>query len=601
MTVLQVRNLSISFQGTPILNDVSSVLGTGTKAGLVGPNGAGKTTLLRTILGQIQPDQGSVDWIGNPRIGYVPQKWEPGAGATPLDVLGYEKAPVLGRFGISRSLWDQPCSNLSGGERTRLLLARAFSLDPEALVLDEPTNHLDIPGIEWLEKTVKEFPGSVLVVSHDRTFLDAVATEIWELRDTRLATYTGGYSAYQERLREMRANEAREYAKWQRRVRELTIEVADRRMWYAKAHDDAGKNDFYRRKAKKHARQFKAKETMLERAMAEKPDVRRPEMALKASVDHAGHRTRTILRASDLEFSYAGASVGIPSGAAAARLIDATDRPIAAGITVSLGPKDKAGLIGPNGSGKTTLIRLLLGELQPQKGVVWRNPECRVGYLSQMLDELDSELGVTDNVRRVTGLTAGEARNLLGKMGIMGDTQLQPVGTLSMGERTRVAVSCLCFGKYDALILDEPTNHLDANARDCVEQALTSFPGSLLVATHDRYFLDRVCNTIWSLENGKVRAVRGNYTAYREELARVGRSPAQGATGTRATPALMEPDLAMKELGLETEIAYLVSRITAARTPAEKEDLEQQYRTTLEDLKRLRNARAGSAQGGGRK
>jgi ATPase subunit of ABC transporter with duplicated ATPase domains len=582
VTVLQVKNLSIAFQGTPILNDISSVLGVGAKAGIVGPNGAGKTTLLRVILGQIQPDQGSVDWIGKPRISYVPQRWDPGVDVTPLDVLGYEKASVLGRFGISRSLWDQPCSNLSGGERTRLLLARAFSLDPEVLVLDEPTNHLDIPGIEWLEKTVKEFPGSVLVVSHDRTFLDAVSTEIWEVRDARLTTYSGGYSAYQERLREMQANEAKEYAKWQRRVRALTIEVADRRQWYDKAHDDAGQNDFYRRKAKKHARQFKAKETMLERAMAEKPEVRRPDITLKASVDHAGHRTRTVVRVSDLVFSYANTPAD-----------SATVRPIATGITASLGPKDKAGLIGPNGSGKTTLIRLLLGELDPQSGVVWRNPECRIGYLSQMLDELDAERSVTDNVRMKTGLTPAEARNLLGKLGIMGDTQLQATGTLSMGERTRVAVSCLCFGTYDALILDEPTNHLDANARDCVEQALTSFPGALLVATHDRYFLDRVCNTIWSLEEGRIRVVKGNYAAYRQELSRESRSASlNAADGSGTGPGPSDADLAMKELGLETEIAYLVSRIAAARTPAEKETLEQQYQTTLGSLKAIRSARA---------
>jgi ATPase subunit of ABC transporter with duplicated ATPase domains len=225
-----------------------------------------------------------------------------------------------------------------------------------------------------------------------------------------------------------------------------------------------------------------------------------------------------------------------------------------------------------------TLIRLLLGDIEPKVGSVWLNPDVRTGYLSQMLGELDPSRSTADNVRDRTGLLPVEARNLLGRMGITGDTQLQALGTLSMGERTRVAVSCLCFGRYDALVLDEPTNHLDANARDCVEEALVSFPGALLVATHDRFFLDRVCNMIWSLESGRVRVAQGGYTQFKQE-------------GTRTeTPA--EADDAMRELGLQTDMAYLVSRISASRDAADKADLERQYTAALEKLKALRGTMA---------
>jgi len=561
MTVLQIKNLSINFSGNPILTDVSATLGAGDRVGIVGPNGSGKTTLIRAVMGETQPDGGSVDWVKRPRVGYVPQRWDPPLGLTPMQLVGYEHAAMLGRSGIGRPAWDRPCSDLSGGERTRLLLARAFSNNPEALVMDEPTNHLDIAGIEWLEKTIRGFSGAVVVVSHDRFFLDSVATRIWELRDGRLAAFSGGYSAYRERLREQQANETKEYAKWQRRIRELATEISNRRQWYEKAHDDAGKNDFLRRKAKKHARQFLAKERMLEKTVAAKPDVRRPDVAVKVTVDHAGHRTRTILRASELGFWFDGGR----------RLLDR--------VAVSLGPHDKVGLIGPNGSGKTTLLRVLLGELHPREGTVWVNPAARIGYLTQMLDDLDLERSTVDNVRDRTGLLPAEARNLLGRMGITGDTQLQSLNTLSMGERTRVAISCLCFGRYDVLVLDEPTNHLDANARDCVEQALSSFPGALTIATHDRYFLDSVCNVIWSIEGGKVRTFKGNYSEFRDEGAREGSD-------------LSAADAAARELAIQAEMAYLVSKISVERDTSAKADLETRYGAALEKLREIREKKA---------
>lgn len=568
MTVFQVKDLHLSFQGARVFEDICVTLGAGQRVGIVGPNGSGKTSLIRAILGEVAPDRGSVDWALKPRIGYVPQKWVLDEAKTPLQLAGYEKSAFLGQCGIGRHLWDSPCSTLSGGERTRLLIALALSGDPGLLVLDEPTNHLDIPGIEWLEKTIRRFPGAALVVSHDRFFLDAVVDRIWEVRDGRLKTYQGGYSSYARAAREERARQSKEHANWEREVADLKQEIVDRRQWFEKAHRDAGNNDFLRRKAKKHARQFLAKETALARLMDAEPEVDREQRDLKVAVGHAGHRTKTVLRAVDLLFSYAAPRE-------AAREIPRA-RPVLDGVTLSLGPKDKAGLIGSNGSGKTTLIRVLLGELRPQAGEVWLNPGVRMGYLSQMLQDLNVGQSPADNVSAKTGLTVAESRDLLGRMDISGDTQVRPLGTLSMGERTRVAISCLCFGAYDVLVLDEPTNHLDVTATGCVEEALASFPGALVVATHDRYFLDAVCDTIWSLEDGRVKASRGNYSVFRQER--------EAAERKDAGPH----DAALEELSVRAELAYLVSRITAAKDESEKAALERDYSAAVGRLKASR-------------
>lgn len=579
MTVLRIRELSLSYQATPVFEDVSATLGVGKRVGIVGPNGCGKTSLLRVVLGEIDPDRGAVEWGRKPRIGYVPQKPDFGENETPLDLIGYDKAPFLGQCGVSRELWDHPCRELSGGEKTRVLISVALSADAELLVLDEPTNHLDIPGIEWLEKTIRAFAGTVLAVSHDRFFLDAVSTEIWELRDCHLATYSGGYSAYTRAVREDQAHRTKEYAKWQRRVRELATEVRDRRQWFEKAHDDAGKNDFLRRKAKKHARQFKAKEATLGRLLAREPGIRRQDDGLAVSIAHAGHRTRTVLRASDLCFWYEASSETPAQEPPASRPRSHPSRRIVDNATLSLGPRDKVGLIGPNGGGKTTLIRLLLGELQPGSGTVWRNPEVRIGYLSQVLAELDIDSNAASTISERTGLPVADARNLLGRMGITGDMQLNSNGTLSMGERTRVAICCLCFGAFDALVLDEPTNHLDVTARECVEQALSSFPGAVIIATHDRYLLDRVCNTIWSMSHGGLEVSRGNYSEFR---GRGDRSSKAGASSEKTNDAA-------RQLALQADLAYLASRISASRDAEVTADLELEYASTLSRLKTLRN------------
>lgn len=573
MTLLRFSNLSLAYQGEYVFHNISGILVEGRRTGIIGPNGSGKSSLVKVLLGYLQPCQGQVTWVKKVRTGYVPQDLGLPLDMTPVEVCQGESAEFLGICGVGKHLWNVPVRLLSGGQRTRVALAVALSSHPELLVLDEPTNHLDVHGIEWLERFLSRFSGTVLIISHDRFLLDSVVEEIWDLRDRKLLIYPGRYSDYLA-LREAREKHlATEYEKWSVQVRNLREEVANRRAWYEKAHRDAGQNDFYRRKAKKHAKQFKAKEARLEKLLSQPPEKPRAERGPAVRFQEHAYRTKTLLRAVDVSFSYPGI-------------------PVLNSVSVTIGPGEKVGLVGPNGSGKTTLLRLLAGELSPCEGSVWCNPNIRAGFLSQMLEELDPNLPAHRIVSRETGLLPHEARNLLGLMGITGEAQTRPFGLLSMGERTRVALTCLTAGPFDLLLLDEPTNHLDIPARERVEDALLTFSGAFIVATHDRYLMRKITNVTWYLENGRLEVHRGPYTGIRPGLgnARTGDVFAIDSAGT-SHAGHVENTSDGVVLALKTRMAYLASKIAAARDPEEKAALDAQYQEAVDELRKAMQGR----------
>lgn len=574
MTLFHLRDISLSYQGNQVLQNVSCVVPQGACIGIIGPNGCGKSSLLNTIAGKVNPDHGRVDRVKDYTIGHVPQVFTDASGKTPLSMIGPYKSAYLGRFGIKKILWNRPCATLSGGEKTRLLLAMAFSENPDLLLLDEPTNHLDIPGIEWLEKALREFCGTILIVSHDRQFLDSLCTCIWHIENHRVRSYSGGYSAYVQTREAEEAHRLREYARWQDRVSRLKKEVQARSQWYEKAHRDAGQNDFLRRKAKKHARQFKAKEKRLEVLLEGKPE--RAAVARQVSIGLAGssYRTKTILRGQGLSFKY---GVSEPEIVKDARF--------------RVSPGQKAALIGPNGCGKTTMIKLLAGMLSPGTGSLWVNPAVQVGYLAQMLEGLDPGKTGAENVSKRTGRLLSEARNLLGYLGITGETQTLPLEKLSMGERTRIAIACLTFAPYDLLLLDEPTNHLDLTAREAVEEALMAFPGAVIVATHDRFLIKRFCNTVWYLEHGELQIHQGTYKEFQEWRSTQTRS--KGLDFGGESPERILRDREARELAIRAKLAYLASQLAVATDAGVKAGLEAEYERSVSELKRLAEVRLG--------
>lgn len=584
MALLWLCNVSISFQGVPVLEDVNAYVSPGARVGIIGPNGCGKSTLLRIITGDIKPGRGVVEWAKTPNIGYVTPQEDAGVfqQKTPLDLISPERAGALGRFGLPSRLWDKPAAALSGGERTRLRLALAFSKNPDVLVLDEPTNHLDIHGIQQLEAMLKEFPGTVLVVSHDRYFLDSVCSEIWLIENCNLRTYKGNYSAYLQARQAEQTHMAREYAKWQTAVDRLAVEVRARQQWYDRAHKAAGTNDYLRRRAKKHATQFKAKQRRLDKLLDQKPEKPRKLKPVTIKFQEGSHRTKTILRARDLCFRYAPGAPQVIKDAC-----------------FSVSPGEKIALVGPNGSGKTTMIRLFAGELQPEAGSLWVNPNIRVGYLAQMLEHLDLSRSAADNVSTHTGRPIPEARHLLGYLGVSKHTQMLPLGKLSMGQRTKVALACLTFAPYDLLLMDEPTNHLDLIAREAVEAAVRAFPGAAIIASHDRYLVDKSCTSIWYLEQGKLHVYGGSFAEFTRWLESRKSGRPDGAAGGVDTDeaggghARREPpgDRKAMELALKTRLAYIASQLALADDARDKLRLETEYQEALAQLRRLEASR----------
>ena len=384
-----------------------------------------------------------------------------------------------------------------------------------------------------------------MIASHDRYFLDSVCSEIWRVENRRVKAYKGNYSAYVEARRVEEASLAREYSKWRTSVDRLAVEVRARQQWYDKAHRDAGKNDYLRRRAKKHARQFKAKQKKLDKLLEDRPEKPPAVKPVTIKLQEGSYRTKTILRARDLSFRY-----------------ETGTSPIIADATFAVSPGEKIALVGPNGCGKTTMIRLFAGELIPEAGGLWVNPNIQAGYLAQMLDHLDLSRSAADNVSLHTGRTIPEARRLLGYLGISKQAQIMPLGKLSAGQRTKVALACLTFAPFDLLLLDEPTNHLDVTAREAAEEALAAFPGAVIVATHDRFFIDKVCGSIWHLEKGKLHIYEGSYAEFRARL----RPGSKGTAQMKKIQAVRRPARDCQETGKPWNwrsgpAAYIASRL----------------------------------------
>ena len=547
--LVNAESLTLAFGTRILLDSVSLGLNSGDVVGVVGRNGDGKTTLLRLLVGTIEPDSGRV--VRNASIGYLGQAEDFPAGASVRDVIVQGRPDHVWAADASRREvvtnllagidLDRPVTELSGGERRRAALASVLLGGHDLLVLDEPTNHLDVEAIAWLADHLnhrQQAGVAMMVVSHDRWFLDAVCNRVWEVHDATVDAYDGGYAAYvlarAERVRQAAANEAR-------RQNLLRKELA----WLRRGPP----------------------------ARTSKPRFR---------IDAANALIRDVPEARDTitlrEFATSRLGKDVFDLKSVSYAL--SDRTLLDHVDWSIGPGDRIGIIGINGSGKTTLLRLLSGDLRPTAGKVKQGRTLRVGELSQdvtqvragqePLDEservLDSVQRLQRQVRLATGVESS-ASSLLEDFGFRGDRLVTRIGELSGGERRRLQFLRLLLTEPNVLLLDEPTNDLDIDTLTVIEDYLDTWPGTLVVVCHDRYFLERTCDAIYALTgDGKCVLLPGGVDEYLERRRRLSiPQPAEGSSQRAARPAASDAAAerqARKELArLEGQLAKLATRV----------------------------------------
>ena len=612
MAEIVVSGIEKSFeQDRMVLDNVSFQVDAGERVGLLGPNGAGKTTLLRIMTGELSADKGTITIPQGRRIGYISQLAEVPDGASVEDVLrmafdevmavkreldalqtrmdagehdlsllrrydalttrfdllgGYDcetrLAKVANGLHISPQQRQQPFASLSGGEQTRIRLAVMILRETDILLLDEPTNHLDMDSIEWLENYIDHYKGTVLAVSHDRYFLDRTVTRIVELDHGGVEFYSGNYSFYVTEKEARYKLQLKQYEKEQAKIAQLEKAADQLSAWAYSGMDKTYKRVVAIRRRIEWLHQ------------TEKPTrEERLDLGFSTVPFHADYA----LRIKDLKKSFGG-------------------RVLFEHATATIrGGGERVALLGANGAGKTTLLKILLGEESADDGIVQFGPSVRAAYLPQQIEFAHPERTLYDTLLYELGCEPQQARNRLGAYRFRGEDQFKRVGQLSGGERARLKLCMLMNNTVNMLILDEPTNHLDLDSREWIESAVDQFEGTLLIVSHDRYFVKRFASRIWELNDGELRNFDCGYEKYRfirereedarqaqlaqeraqqreQEKAEKAQRAAQHASGRR------DPKIERRMNAVEREIAKLEQQTEA---------LDQQMEENASDYVRL--------------
>jgi len=526
--MLTVAGLSKAFGGRVLFDDVSLTLQSGERVGLVGPNGAGKSTLLKIILGQESPDAGEVTFIRGTRFGYLPQESEPAGNEAVLDIavphdhehdgqFVAKAKQILANLGFKQSDFARPARELSGGWVMRAHLARLLVQEPEVLMLDEPTNHLDLETLLWFQDYLRNYPGAILLISHDREFLNRLCTHVAELRSARVLRYTGNYDEY---LEQRAAAEVTMVATAKAQQREI-----DRMQLFV---------DRFRAKNTKAA-QAQSKLKQIERLkedMVETPDGPGPTVGFRfPQPQRSGHRVITLKH---VKFGYAAERRAPPR----LEVGDATYAEAVLGAPVAdtkliyenLNFEAERGqrivLVGPNGAGKSTLLKLLAGVLQPLSGEHRLGHNAKSGYFAQHRAQMLNlnHTVLQEALETPQRVTEQFVRTVLGSFLFRGDDVFKPVSVLSGGEKSRLALVKLLLDPPNLLLMDEPTTHLDLASVDALIEALQPYEGTLIFISHDVHFIRVLANHVVRVENGRLRHFTGGYQYYLDKTSQSARA-----------------------------------------------------------------------------
>jgi ATP-binding cassette subfamily F protein 3 len=563
MPILTATELGHSFGADDLFEDINLKVEDRDRVGLVGPNGVGKTTLLLLLAGQLAPTTGRIDRAREVTTGTLRQEAvlafagqensvyeEMGtvfsslrereielhemeaamsSGESSAQLLqaygrlqeqcelagGYsyqvEIKRVLQGLGFPSQEWDTPLLHLSGGQKTRVLLGRLLLEKPDLLILDEPTNHLDITAVEWLERTLRSWAGALIIVSHDRYFLDAVVSQVWEMNGSHLTAYRGNYSNFVRQRQEAWERERRLFSAQKER---LENELA-----FIRKHIAGGKRDIAKGKLKRLTRDIILIEQVGVSGMEGKSWLEIGGRVRTFSANEAARRLRALKPPGDgpppLNIRLQAEQRSARSVLRARRVtIGYENKPLITVNPFQLDRLDCAAILGPNGSGKSTFLRTVLGELRPLEGSLKLGDGVQVGYFAQAHEQLNSRNRVIDELLAHKPMSEEDARNYLAAYLFRGEDVFKNIGELSGGERGRLALSLLAADGANLLLLDEPTNHLDIPSQEILQAVLERFDGTILLVSHDRYLVNRLANQIWQIEDGRMHVFKGDYEAY---------------------------------------------------------------------------------------
>ena len=626
MPLLTLSQVTKAYGAEVILDGITLQMQPGEKAGLIGPNGSGKTTLLKIIAAESEADEGELHLARGARIGYLPQEPRPLSEGTLRRHLEHplrhifdlktemdrlekrisEQAETEGRtsegdleryaaltnrfeqeggyqvekrlLGVARGLGfseadlKRPLSTFSGGEKTRARLAGLLLQDLDLLLLDEPTNFLDLSALDWLEKFLRDLNCALLVVSHDRFFLDRVVNRIFALRSHKIKAYSGNYSAYQKQLDLDRLSGERDYRHQQR------IKARQERLVREAKADE---------RSKRQARSRQKGLTKMEEI--ERPDEDR---GFKLGLGYSGRSGRQVVIFDQVRKEFDGKAVFDD-------------------LSFEINWGDRIALIGPNGAGKSTLLKLIAGTLTPEAGAVRLGPAVRITYFDQEQEQLNPHLTLLETITAASELDLKEARNHLGRYLFQGDDVFKRVSELSGGEKNRLALARLALKSGNCLLMDEPTSHLDLPALEEIEKVLAHYPGTLIIVSHDRYFLKGLANRVFELENGVIRVYNHSFDRYLSEKELAGKQAGtnlkeqeqkreekrkkQEEHRRRQTEQKYRRRLKDQQAGLEEEISSREAEIKALEETLATPDHYGDHTTLAEKGTRLEQARADLA------